>query len=309
MDVINSLRQKAKARLKTIVLPEFADRRVSEAVRILEKDKLAEIILLTEDKIRDSDKDRYIGKFYDEHQAKDLGLEEVKQLFDGTLYYAAMMVSEGKADGIVAGASYTTADIARCYMRCIGIDQRFNVMAGCFIIAVEGCPYGDNGTFVFADCGIIPEPNGRQLGCIAVNAAELTQKVLGIVPRIAFLSYSTKGSAKARSSAKIAEALEAVRQLQPELLVDGEMQVDAAIVPEVSRIKCPDSPVGGRANVLIFPSLDAGNIGYKLSERLAGARAIGPLILGLNKPASDLSRGCSSEDVIDCVAVTAIRAQ
>jgi phosphate acetyltransferase len=174
---------------------------------------------------------------------------------------------------------------------------------------VPNCPYGDNGTFVFADCGVIPEPNARQLSRIAFSAAELTKKVLNLTPRIAFLSYSTKGSAKVKSRDKIVEALGLLKELAPGILADGELQLDAAIVPEVAGIKCSDSPLEGQANVLIFPNLEAGNIGYKLTQRMSGARALGPLLLGTNKPTSDLSRGCSVEDVIDCTAVTAIRAQ
>jgi phosphate acetyltransferase len=173
---------------------------------------------------------------------------------------------------------------------------------------VPNCPYGENGTFVFADCGVIPDPNSRQLSRIALSAAELASKVLDLTPKIAFLSYSTHGSAKTKSADKIAEALTMLKELAPNLLADGELQVDAAIVPEIGKIKSPESPVSGKANVLIFPNLEAGNIGYKLTQRMSGARAIGPLLLGLNKPASDLSRGCTVDDVVDCVAVSAIRA-
>jgi phosphate acetyltransferase len=176
-------------------------------------------------------------------------------------------------------------------------------------MAVPNCSYGEEGTFIFADCGVIPEPNSRQLACIAFSAAELGSKVLGFIPRIAMLSYSTKGSAKGRAIEKITEALEILKEMAPELLVDGELQVDTAIIPEVAKIKYPDSPLAGKANVLIFPNLEAGNIGYKLVERLGNARAVGPLLLGAKKPASDLSRGCSVDDIVDCVAVTAIRAQ
>ena len=220
-----------------------------------------------------------------------------------------MMTREGLVDGLVAGASHTTPDMARACIRCIGIDQRFTIASSCFIMEVPNCVYGDAGTFVFADCGIIPDPNARQLSCIAIAASELAGKVLNITPKVAFISYSTKGSAKTKSADKIMQALAVVKESVPGLLVDGEMQVDAAIVPEVAKIKAPGSPLEGKANVLIFPNLEAGNIGYKLTQRLSGARAIGPLFLGLNKPASDLSRGCSVEDIVDCVAVTAIRAQ
>jgi phosphate acetyltransferase len=220
-----------------------------------------------------------------------------------------MMTAENKFDGLVAGASHTTPDMVRASMRCLGIDERITLVSSCFIMDVPNCPYGEKGTFVFADCGVIPEPNSRQLACIALSAAEMGHKVLDLEPRIAFLSYSTKGSARTKSAEKIIEALGLLKEMAPELLADGELQVDAAIVPEVAKIKYPDSPVGGNANILIFPNLEAGNIGYKLAQRLSGARAVGPLMLGLNKPSSDLSRGCSFEDVVDCAAVTAIRAQ
>ncbi|MDD5238451.1 MAG: phosphate acyltransferase, partial [Candidatus Omnitrophica bacterium] len=236
-------------------------------------------------------------------------LAEVRKLFEDTLYYAAMMTAEGKVDGIVAGASHTTPDMARASIRCLGVDERVTIVSSCFIMSVPDCSYGEEGTFIFADCGIIPDPNSRQLACIAFSAAELAKKVLDFTPRIAMLSYSTKGSAKTKSAEKIKEALEMLREMAPDILADGELQLDTAVVPEVAKIKYPDSKVDGKANVLIFPNLDAGNIGYKLVQRLAKARAVGPLFLGLKKPASDLSRGCSVEDVIDCVAVTAIRAQ
>jgi phosphate acetyltransferase len=308
MDTIKIIREKARSKLKTIVFPEYDDPRVVEAAGIIEKEGIAKALLLSQDKIDPKQKQRYIEDFYRMHQAKDINIDAVKRMFDGTLYYAAMMVREAKADGLVAGANHTTPDVARACIRCIGINERITIVSSCFIMVVPNCPYGEEGTFIFADCGIIPEPNARQMCCIAVSAAELTDKVLGLVPRIAFLSYSTKGSAKAKSIEKITEAIGLLKQMAPGLLADGELQVDAAIVPEVARIKYPDSPVNGKANVLIFPDLEAGNIGYKLVQRLACARAVGPLLLGLNKPASDLSRGCSVEDVVDCAAATAIRA-
>ncbi len=174
---------------------------------------------------------------------------------------------------------------------------------------MPNCPYGADGTFVYADCGLIPDPNPRQLACITIEAAELAKKILDLSAKVALLSYSTRGSAKGKSVDNIIKAMALIKEMAPDLSVDGELQVDAAIVPQVAKIKCPDSRLAGEANVLIFPNLDAGNINYKLTQRLANARAVGPLILGLNKPCSDLSRGCSAEDVIDCAAVTAIRAQ
>ncbi|RJP29117.1 MAG: phosphotransacetylase [Candidatus Omnitrophota bacterium] len=309
MDTISKIRSKAGQKLKTIVLPEYNDKRVVEAVKIIEKEKIANVLLLSKDKMDSSTREKYIQQFYNDYKSKDLKLDDVKKLFDDTLYYAAMMTAEGRVDGLVAGASHTTPDVARAAIRCLGVNERITIVSSCFIMAVPDCVYGDNGNFIFADCGIVPEPNSRQLACICLAASELAQKVLGLTPRIALLSYSTKGSARTKSIDKISEALSNLKQMAPNLLVDGELQVDAAIVPEVAKIKYPQSPLGGRANVLIFPNLEAGNISYKLVQRLAKARALGPLLLGLNKPASDLSRGCSVEDVVDCVAVTAIRAQ
>ncbi|MDD5501295.1 MAG: phosphate acyltransferase [Candidatus Omnitrophica bacterium] len=309
MDALNRIRNLAKRKLMTIVLPEYEDKRTAEAARIVEEEKIAKSIVLTPDLVDKAKLDDYIGQYYKLYQSKDISLEEVKRLFSDNLYYAAMMTREGKADGLVAGASHTTADVARACIRCIGLDERFTIASSCFIMDLPGNQYGENGTFIYADCGIIPDPNARQLSCIALTAAELAGKVLNITPRVAFLSYSTKGSARTKSAEKISEALSLLRAQAPDILADGELQADAAIVPEVAAIKCPGSPIKGRANVLIFPNLEAGNISYKLSQRLSGCRAIGPLFLGLNKPASDLSRGCFAQDIVDSVAVSATRAQ
>jgi phosphate acetyltransferase len=309
METIAKIREKARLKPRTIALPEYEDKRVVEAAGILEKEGIAKVILLTKDKIDPSKKEGYIQEYYNLHRAKNIPLDEVRALFEEPLYYAAMMAREGEVDGYVAGASHTTPDVARSAIRCLGVDERISIAASSFIMVVPDCAYGQDGTFVFADCGVIPEPNPRQLACISIAASELARKVLDLTPRVAFLSYSTKGSAKGRSIDKINEAMGLLKEMVPDLLADGELQVDAAIAPEVARIKYPNSPIQGRANILIFPDLDAGNIGYKLVQRLAKARALGPLLMGLNKPASDLSRGCSVEDVVDCVAVTAIRAQ
>lgn len=309
MNAITRIRKQAGQKIKSIVLPEYEDSRMLEAAKIIQLEALAKPIVLTPESIDKNQKERYIKEYYELYQSKDIDLDTVKKLFSDNLYYAAMMTREGKADGLVAGSIHTTADVARACIRCIGLDERFTIASSCFIMDVPNCQYGNNGTFIFADCGVIPDPNARQLSCIAITAAELAGKVLKIIPRIAFLSYSTKGSAKTKSAEKIAEALSLLKTLSPALLADGELQADAAIVPDVAEIKCPDSPINGEANVLIFPNLEAGNIGYKLTQRLSSCRAIGPLFLGLNKPASDLSRGCSVDDIVDSVAVTAIRAQ
>lgn len=309
MDTVIKIRNKARSNLKTIVLPEYNDVRVIEAARIIEKEKIAKVSLLSPDKINLQDKEKYIQEFYQIRKPKGLDLDTARKLFDNPLYYAAMMVRQGAADGFVAGASHTTPDVARAAIWCLGVDERIGIATSAFIMVAQNCPYGEDGTFVFADCGIVPDPNPRQLACIAKASAQLTQQVLDFTPRIAFLSYSTKGSSKGKSIEKIVEALGLLKEMAPDLIADGELQVDAAIVPEVARKKSPASPLAGAANILIFPNLESGNISYKLVQRLAGARAIGPLILGLNKPVSDLSRGCLVEDIVDCVALTAIRAQ
>jgi phosphate acetyltransferase len=309
MNTVDKIRSMAKKSLKSIVLPEYDDKRVIEAARIINQEGIARATLFTPEMMENNEKERYINEYYNTYKNKDVDIEVTRKLFQDPLYYTSMMTNEGKFDGLVAGASHTSSDIIRACMRCMGIDERITIISSCFIMEVPNCPYGDDGTFVFADCGVIPEPNARQLSRIAFSAAELTEKVLNLTPRIAFLSYSTKGSAKVKSGDKIANALSMLKALAPNLLADGELQLDSAIVPEVAQIKYPNSPLGGKANVLIFPNLEAGNIGYKLTQRMSGARAIGPLLLGVNKPASDLSRGCLIEDVVDCVAVTAIRAQ
>lgn len=309
MDAIGLIHERAKSKLRAIVLPEYEDKRVVEAARIIEREKIANVLLLTKEKIDSSVKERYIEEFCEIRKTKGMTVDIASKLFEDTLYYAAMMAREGAADGFVAGASHTTSDMARAAIHCLGIDPRINIASSCFIMIVPDCDYGEKGAFVFADCGIIPEPNPRQLACIAAASAELAAKVLNIIPKVALLSYSTKGSAKGKNIEEIDEVLSLVKKMSPDLIIDGELQVDTAIIPEVAKIKYPDSPVSGQSNVLIFPDLEAGNIGYKLVQRLAKARAIGPLLLGLNKPCSDLSRGCFVRDIVDCAAVTAIRAQ
>jgi phosphate acetyltransferase len=309
MDTISLIRRRAASDLKTVVLPEIEDQRTLEAVKIIRKEKIANVLLLEPDKVGSQEKEKYAQQYYELRKAKGMTIEQARQVLQDPLYIADMMARNGVVDGCVAGASHTTADIARAAIHCLGINENFGIASSCFIMAVPDCEYGEDGTFVFADCGIIPDPNPRQLACTAVSTAELAKKVLAFTPRVAFLSYSTRGSSAGRLVDKVREALDLARQMQPDLLIDGELQVDAAIVPEVTRIKYPDSPIQGRANVLIFPDLNSGNISYKLVQRLAKARAVGPLIVGLNKPCSDLSRGCTVDDIVDCVAVTAIRAQ
>jgi len=309
MNIVDKIRARANARQKTIALPEIEDDRVKEAAKIIEKEGIAKVALLGRGMLDKVKQEEYAKIYFELRKSKGISLDDAKKTMEDPLYYTAMMTHVGDCDGLVAGASHTTPDVARATIHCLGVNERINIASSCFLMSVPDCPYGEEGAFIFADCGIVPDPNPRQLACIAISNAELAEKVFGIAPRVALLSYSTKGSSKGRLVEKTLEALDLARQMQPGLLIDGELQVDAAIVPEVAQIKYPNSLLGGKANVLIFPNLEAGNIGYKLVQRLAKARAVGPLIVGLNKPCSDLSRGCSVEDVVDCAAVTAIRAQ
>ncbi len=308
-EIISKLRQRAKNQLRTIVLPEAEDARIREAAVIAERERIARILLLTPDRIDDSLKEKYAQIFYELRRHKGVSLQDSRRMMLHPLYYAAMMVRQGAADGFVAGAHHATPDVARAAIHCLGVTSRLKMACSCFIMVLQDTNWGENGVFIFADCGIIPQPSSRSLAYIAISAAGLATGVLGIEPRVALLSYSTKGSAKGRMVQKVAKATEIVHKMQPSLLADGELQVDAAIIPQIAKAKHADSPLGGRANVFIFPDLDAGNISYKLVQRFARARAIGPIILGLNYPCSDLSRGCSVDDIIDCIAVTSIRAQ
>lgn len=308
MDIVSKIRERAKIKLKNVVLPEAEDKRIKEAAEFIEKEGIARVMLLGRDNLDKAKQEEYAAKYYELRKGKGISPGDAMKALEDPLYYAAMMTRLGEADGFVAGASHTTPDVARAAIQCLGVNDRINIASSCFVMGVPDSPYGEEGAFIFADCGIVPDPNPRQLACIAISNAELAGKVLGIYPRVALLSYSTKGSARGRVVERVIEALKIAKQMQPDLIIDGELQVDAAIVPEVAEIKYPGSLLKGRANVLIFPNLEAGNIGYKLVQRLARARAIGPIIVGLNKPCSDLSRGCVVEDVIDCVAVTALRA-
>ena len=309
MDVIKKIREKAKAQSKTIVLSEGHDERVVKAAEFLQKEKIAKIILLKKELLEPKKIDEYTDLFYQIRQHKGISRDEAHEIVSNPVFYGALMVREGLADGFVSGAATTTPDVAKAALYCLGIDKRIATIASCFIMIIPNCRFGENGVFLFADCGSVPDPTTRQLAQIAISTAELGKKVLGLTPRVAMLSYSTKGSAQGRFVERIREATAMLHELVPDLPADGELQVDAAIVPEVAKMKDPDSPIQGNANILVFPNLEAGNISYKLVERLSGGRALGPLLLGLVKPCSDLSRGCSWEDVVDCVAVTAIRAQ
>lgn len=310
MSFLDSLRKRAAKNPKKIVLPEGDDKRILKAKEFITKHRIADIILLEKGAKIDR-LDGMIDRFLDicrEHK-KEMTKEEAGSLFlEKSVYVAGMMVAMGMADGFVAGASYTTSDIARAALRCISIDRVIGVMSGAFVVEIPNSEYGHKGVFVFSDCGIVPFPTSEQLAGIALSAAKFADKILNVKPKVAMLSYSTKGSAATDNLSAIRRAVELVQKSNPEIDIDGELQVDSALDPEAANIKhsIVGSKVAGKANLLIFPNLDSGNISYKLIQRLARARAVGPLLLGLEKPASDLSRACSAEDVIDAVAIVSL---
>ena len=307
--IIAKIREKAKQNPKRIVFPESNDERVLEAIKYIEKEKIAMPIVLTHDNLEPEKQEEFANIFFERQQAKGMTLEEARELAENPLYYAAMMARRGYADGFVAGAQATSSSVIKASLGCLELDRSLGLISSCFIMAVPNCSYGENGVFVYADCGVIPYPTSEQLATIAISTSRFAKDILDFTPRAALLSFSTKGSAEGRWVDKVKEAVEIAKSKNSGFAIDGELQVDSALVPEVARRKLGDSEVAGRANVLIFPNLEAGNIGYKLTQRMSGARAVGPLLLGLNKPASDLSRGCIVADVVDCVAVSAIRAQ
>ncbi len=331
MNRILSLREKARRNRKKVVLPEGDDPRVVKAASFLAQEGLVDIYLLgrkevslslakaenvTMDKVNMIDPETYerrdevVNGYYALRQHKGISLDEAKDILrKKPVFYGAMMTRLGIVDGFVAGAKHTTSDVARAAIQCFRLDKEIGTVSSSFIMELENCPFGENGLFAYGDCAIIPYPSKRQLAGIAIATSALFGKLFGIEPRVALLSYSTKGSATSESVTTVVEALDIIKKKKPDLFIDGELQLDAAIVPEVAGLKCPGSKVAGKANVLIFPNLDAGNISYKLTQRLSNARAVGPIIQGLDKPCSDLSRGCSWEDVVDTAVITAINAQ
>ncbi len=330
MNILDSIYANAKSNLKRIVLPESYDKRIIEAVAKITQENLAapvligikeEVIKAAKDcsvsldkvEIIDNEKaanfEEFAASYFENRKHRGITLEDAREVMKDPLFYSAMLVAQGGADGFVAGAVTTSANVARAALHCIGVDDEIKTLSSSFIMAVPDCNLGEDGVFVFADCGIVPEPTSEQLAAIAISSAQLLQKVFSIDPRVAFLSYSTKGSAKGAPVDKVRRAVEIAKKMRPKLILDGEIQVDAAIIPEVAQKKSPDSCLKGKANVLIFPGLESGNISYKLVQRLSKAKAIGPLLQGLKKSCSDLSRGCNVQAVIDAVAITAIRNQ
>lgn len=330
MGFIDEIKAKAKSNVKTIVLPETEDARTYEAAEKILKEGTAKLVLIgSEEEIAKnkgsfdisgavivdpatSDKtEEYIAKLVELRQKKGMTQEQARELLlKSYTYYGVMMVKMGDADGMVSGACHSTADTLRPCLQILKTKPGTKLVSSFFVMVVPDCDMGENGTFVFSDCGLEQNPDSEKLAAIALSAAESFKLLVGDEPRVAMLSHSSMGSAKHADVDKVVEAVKIAKENAPEgVMVDGELQLDAAIVPSVGASKAPNSPVAGKANVLVFPDLDAGNIGYKLVQRLAKAEAYGPMTQGIVAPVNDLSRGCSADDIVGVVAITAVQAQ
>ena len=330
MAFIEQIKERARKSIKTIVLPEATDIRILEASQIVKKEGYAKVILvgnkeevlsIAKEKNIDisgteiidpakSEKTKiYAKELYELRKLKGMTEEQAEKLVLEPIYYGMMMVKLNDADGLVSGAAHSTSDTLRPALQILKTAPGTKLVSAFFIMVVPNCDYGENGTFIFADSGLNEEPDAEKLSEIAISSSKSFKQLICKEPKVAMLSYSTYGSAHSASTEKVIEATKLAKEKAPDLLIDGELQLDAAIIPEVAEFKAKGSPLKGEANVLVFPDLGAGNIGYKLTQRLAKAEAYGPLCQGIAKPVNDLSRGCSAEDVAGVVAITAVQAQ
>lgn len=326
MDLITKIKTQAKEQQKRIVLPEGTEERTLQAADIILQEELAKIILLgnTEeikksaeekglkniekatiiDPVNHDKKEFFANMLYDLRKHKGLSKEESIQLAEDPLYLATLLIKNGDADGEVAGAANATGNVLRPAFQIVKTLKGISVVSGAFIMILPDKKWGEDGMFVFADCAVHPDPTAEELAQIAVMTAKTTRSILNVEPRVAMLSFSTKGSAKHPMCDKVINATQIAKEMEPDIQIDGELQADAAIIESIGKSKAPDSKIAGKANVLVFPSLEVGNIAYKLVQRLANAEAIGPVLQGMAAPINDLSRGCSVDDIVNLVAIT-----
>jgi len=328
MNFLEQIAERAKSDLKTIVLPESNDMRTLKAAAMVLEKGIANIVLvgneeeikklagdldISKAKIVDPEKsdkfEDYVNTFYELRKAKGMTLEKAREIMKDPMYFGVMMVKKDDADGMVSGAVHSTADTLRPALQILKTAPGTKLVSAFFVMVVPDCEYGHNGTFIYADSGLVENPNAEELSEIAITSARTFKQLIQAEPVVAMLSYSTYGSAKSELTEKVIQATQLAKQKAPDLIIDGELQADAALVPAIGKTKAPGSPVAGKANVLIFPDLNCGNIAYKLTQRLAKAEAYGPITQGIAKPVNDLSRGCSAEDIVGVVAITAVQAQ
>ena len=332
MNFIENIKNRAKQEIKTRVLPEAEDIRTLKATQIALKEKYANIVLVGNEEIikqkaqennvniegatiinpqTSKDYEKYAQLLYELRKNKGMTIEQAKELVLNPVYFGMLMVKdeETKADGLVSGAAHSTADTLRPALQILKTAPDTKLVSAFFVMVVPDCEYGENGTFIFGDAGLNENPNPDQLSEIAISSSKSFTQLVQKEPKVAMLSYSSHGSAHSELTEKVIEATKLLKEKEPNLIADGELQLDAAIIPEVAASKAPTSPLKGEANVLIFPNLDAGNIGYKLVQRLGKAEAYGPLCQGIAKPVNDLSRGCSAKDIAGVIAITAVQAQ